>query len=190
MGKEPEIKEEPKKLDDIMAESQQAKELADAQAEIEGLKAQLRIANMPEASEPRPAPKQVKQQVRNPGQSMALAALDTKNFFYVKVAHTPSTDDEPIHWEEYLDIPSPTCPGEPMWTPVTRGDDSNGRRLTGSSKMGLLQCRIEDKRIMDKIATDAAGRNEKSKMGKQSDGNYEDFEDIRGGLSGPIRLAS
>ena len=155
---------------------------AEYKAQIEALKAQIPAD--------RPSPKIVKQQIRNPGQSMALAKLDRENFFYLKVQRIEEIPGEVIHWEEYLDIPSPTVSGEPMWQEVTRGDTPEGRRLTGSSKMGLLCCRMEDKKIMDRIATDASRRNEKSKMGKQSDGNYEDFEEITGGLSGPIPLAS
>lgn len=194
MATKPEVTEEPKKLGEILEESPQAKALADAEAEITRLSAELK--DLQEnggrsgfAGDKRPVPHQVKQQSRNPGQSMAMAALDTENYFYLKCAHT-AEGDEPIHWEEYLDIPSPTRLGHPMWEPVTRGDNSDGRRLTGSSKVGLLKCLKEDKQIMDKIAIDAAGRNEKAKMGKQSDGNYEDFESIQGGLSGAIRLAS
>ena len=121
-----------------------------------------------------------------PSSSMALATLDRVNFHYVKCPHSESNPNEIIHFDEFLDKPSPTEPSSPMYTVVSMGDTPEGRRLTGSSKMALLRCTMEDKIAEMKADADASGAYIKAKTegvgANNVPGQFEEFEKIEGGV--------
>lgn len=120
-----------------------------------------------------------------PSDSRALAKLDRVNYFYVRVAHTP-TADEPVHIDDYLDKVSPSDPSKPMYEVVAEGKTPEERRLTGSSKMALLRCSMADKKL--EMQTDIQAASYKQAAKKKGDpqlrfqeGQVEEFEDLRGG---------
>lgn len=99
----------------------------------------------------KPKPQQVRNQFDNPS-SLALKTLDWNKYWYVRVEK-----DSP-KWEgsmdEYLDRPSIIDPSKPMYE--LHSDD---RKITGSNRMVILRCSIED-HVADqaRIAHDAGAR--------------------------------
>lgn len=125
-----------------------------------------------------------------PSSSLSLAKLDRVNWHYVKVPHTPSFPDEIIKFDEYTDKSSPSNPKEPMYEVVSMGDTPEGRRLTGSAKMALLRCSMEDKIAEMKQLAKDAGAKEKlrdpetaGRIRNNIRGQQEEFESLEGGVT-------
>lgn len=125
-----------------------------------------------------------------PSSSLSLAKLDRVNFHYVKVPHTASFPDEIIKFDEYTDKSSPSNPSEPMYEVVSMGDTPEGRRMTGSAKMALLRCSMEDKIAEMKQLAKDAGAKEKLRdpettvrIRNNIRGQQEEFESLEGGVT-------
>lgn len=144
----------------------------------------------PQNSKPeKPQPRQTHVQTRS--FSLAMASLDRENFHYVKVAHIAERD-EPLHFDEFMDKPSPSEPTRCMYEVVTMGETPEGRRLVGSSKMALLRCTKVDKDIEDKAKVDASGHGETVKASglRNDSGQFEEFEEFQGGNFAGFKVAA
>ncbi len=105
--------------------------------------------------------KQVSSQTRDPQRTLAEAELDRENFHYVKIQK--DSKDWESNIDEYLDKPSHTDPTKPMYVLATED-----RRLTGSSRMVLLKCSIDDYVADQKIIVEAAQAKQRSVASDES----------------------
>ena len=130
-------------------------------------------------------------QTRNPRAALSESRLDRENFHYLKVqVSEPGGYQSPL--ADYLDMESPTRPGEPLYTIEADPRDARGeeaftaRQLAGGKDMVLLKCSKEDYEALLKANADEAYARERKVAPKQKRnfGGYEgeEFEEAKGGV--------
>jgi len=131
-------------------------------------------------------------QTREPGLSISERHLDRTKFDYLKVQKSNPNYNSKL--SEYLDMESPTKPGQLMYRIKADGGKAGisdeeallNRQLAGGEDMVLLECDIADKRaIMNRNADEALRRERRVQRRHKRDidgGQVEEHEEIQGGV--------